>query len=63
MAEAARGRASTGLRSLITVDNLQEFIRPTRPDIANHHIILVFFLFFLISMADVLTTAKFLSLG
>ena len=63
MPEAQRGTLSPGLRSLITVDSIQEFIRPTRLDIANQHIIPIFFLFFLVSMADVLTTAKFLSLG
>ena len=36
---------------------------PRRFGVANRHIIPLLFLFFLISMADVLTTAKFLSLG
>jgi len=42
---------------------LREFIMPNRTGAANRHMVHLFVLFFVISMADVLTTATFLSLG
>jgi len=42
---------------------LYEFITPDRTGAANRHMVLLFGLFFIISMADVVTTTTFLSLG
>ncbi|HUK38616.1 MAG TPA: hypothetical protein VLV30_05830 [Methanomicrobiales archaeon] len=63
MPEAVRRGSFPALRSLVTVENIREFIRPSRLDIANRHILLLLFFFSIVSMADVLTTVKFLSLG
>ena len=42
---------------------LREFIKPDQTGAANQHMVFLFVLFFIISMADVVTTTTFLSLG
>jgi hypothetical protein len=49
--------------SALSVESLEEFINPTQIRVTDDHLVIMFALFALISMADAMTTASSLAFG
>jgi hypothetical protein len=51
------------MRSVISVESIEEFINPRQIRVANRHLVIMLILFTIISMADAMTTIRSLTLG